>query len=114
MSPAAFVPPSLPQAYVERLVRQVNQLAPLIQQAEQMAHLQQEAAKFAKWLRPQWPVVQATLRQMAELNSTAAILARQRETMAAIQSGFIDTPLPTPAELEEARASLQQYLPETP
>ena len=59
-------------------------------------------------------MLQEALRQMAGLNSTAGILARQREAMAAIQSGFTDWPVPAPAELEEARASLARNLPETP
>jgi hypothetical protein len=48
---------------------------------------------------------------MAEENKTSGILARQRETMATIQSGLTVRLVPTPAEIEEARVSLEQTCP---
>lgn len=124
MSPADFVPPSLPTEEVQRLARLAEELAPLLQQARQMAPLLQqaqpmtalaeEAIRFAEIIKPHWPVIRETLRHVAELNSAAGILARQREAMATIEASFRPLPVPTPAELEEARASLQLNLPATP
>lgn len=114
MSPAEFTPPRLPQADIERLVRQAQQLASLARDAQQMADMQKRAAKFARSLQPHLPTVQETLRQMAELNGTAGIVNRQREAMASITTSFKAAPVPTPADLHEAEAALRCNLPETP
>lgn len=57
--------------------------------------------------------LQPILRQMAEMNSISGILARQRETMAAIAASFQPLPVPTAQELREAEAALRESLPET-
>jgi hypothetical protein len=111
MSPDFLLPLVPPE--VEHLLRQAHDLGPLIRDVQQVVEVQRDAVELVRSLSPFLPVVQDALRQMAEWNSPSGILARQAVAMAAIEASFLSRAAPTPAEMEEARASLQRNLPET-
>src|SRR5258708_6542117 len=106
-----FIPPEIPPVILRKLADGLRGIQPL---ADQIRPLTESAARISESLRPQMDAVRVALDQMAGSNSIGGVMARQREAMAAIQSRFTDWPVPAPAELEEARASLQRNLPETP
>jgi hypothetical protein len=104
MSQAEFNPSGSRPEEIQRLMRQ----------AQALVSLAEKATTFAKSIQPYWPAIQQTLRQMAELNSAAGILARQQGTMATIAASFQPLPVPTTQELHEAEVALRTSLPQAP
>jgi len=102
------------QAEFSSLERSAEEIQRLMRQVQGLAPLAEKATTFAQSIQPYWPAIQRTLRQMAELNSAAGILARQQDTMATIAASFQPLPVPTPQELHEAEVALRARLPQTP